>query len=547
MSAGGELEARPGLVLPPGFDPARDVLVWIGPPGPALPRGPRVFLVPGEAAAPVPEDVRVVPTSAELFQALIALCGVAPRHALVHRCAGAPAELQRQLAATLRDGLRARAMQQRTLQSAGTTWLLQGLANLPALAASPSIAALRGAFAGLPCVLVSPGPSLSKNVGELRELARRSLILSGTHALSALARAGVAPHFVLCADPGDLARHWTGLDLGGVEAFVAGATCHPTTLAAPVRRRFLFASNGALDSWLFDPLGPAPGLATGGSVACSMYSFALHLGCDRLAFVGQDLSFTDRFYAAEGLDGDAAVAPAGADEFVLVKPKGATGIGTPLEDGRLQFTIPQRILEVPGWGGGRVRTTPQLKAFLDWFESVAPSLRGSARVMNCTEGGARIAGMEHLPLRVASEGWAPLPPIAPALGRARDGFEVPARRAALCAWTRRTSAALAECVRRARRCRALAGATRVDEAGLARAERALAAALRAAPLVSLVAQAEIAEAKERARFAHTLQENLSAARELYTVVERAGELLTGPLAAAEQTLGRPSDPAVTPR
>src|SRR6185503_4743165 len=95
----------------------------------------------------------------------------------------------------------ARAMQQKTLADAGPTWLLQGLANLPALAAHASIAGLRGAFAGRPCVLVSPGPSLAKNVDALRELAARALILSGTHALSALARAGVVPHFVVCADP----------------------------------------------------------------------------------------------------------------------------------------------------------------------------------------------------------------------------------------------------------------------------------------------------------------------------------------------------------
>jgi hypothetical protein len=316
-----------------------------------------VFVVPGDAAVEAEEGVRLVHTSAELFQALITFPGVPPKHALVHRCADASRELQQEMATTLRNGLRARAMQQKTVASAGSTWLLQGLANLPAVAASPTIAGLRGAFAGLPCVLVSPGPSLSRNVHALRELSRRALVLSGTHALSALARAGVAPHFVLCADPGDLARHWAGLDLAGVGALVAGATCHPDTLAAPARRRFLFASNGALDAWLFEALGGAPGLPSGGSVACSMYSFALHLGCDRLAFVGQDLSFTDRFYAAEGLDGDATVAPAGNGAFVLMKPAVATGIGTRLADGRLQFTIPQGTLRVPGWAGGSVQTT----------------------------------------------------------------------------------------------------------------------------------------------------------------------------------------------
>lgn len=534
----GERVAQAGLVLPPTWDGARDVLLWIGPPGPGLPSGARVLVVPEGAPQATLAEGRVVRTGAELFQAVIALTGVAPRHVLVHRCAGVAPELQRELATTLRNALRSRAMQQKTLQDAGPTWLLQGLANLPALAALPSIDALRGAFAGQPCVLVSPGPSLSRNVGALRELSGRALILAGTHALSALERAGVTPHFVLCADPGDLSRHWAGLDLSGLEALVVGATCRAETFALPARQRFVFAGNGALDAWLFEALGATPGLATGGSVACSLYSFALHLGCNRIAFVGQDLSFTERFYAAEGLDGDATVAAAGADQFVLIKPAGASGIGTPLDDGRLQFTIPQRILEVPGWAGGSVRTTPQLKVFLDWFESVAPSLKGSARVLNCTEGGAHIAGMEHLSLAEATADWKALPPPAPVLERARRAGDERERSQKLGAWTHATALALDACVDAARRCRALGASARPDARALARAEKQLARTLRRAPLVSLVAQKEIGAARERARLATTLAENLAAARELYAVVERAGALLAEPLRAAGRALAQ---------
>jgi len=265
-----------------------------------------------------------------------------------------------------------------------------------------------------------------------------------------------------------------------------------------------------------------------------MLSFALFLGCDPLVLVGQDLSFTERFYAADGLDGDARVELERPGEFRLLKPAGATGIGVPLPDGRLQFTPSQRILEVPGWAGGVVRTTPQLKAFLDWFEAVAPSLAGSTRLLNCTEGGARIHGMEHLALREATADWTAELAVEPVLEGAAAGLDVPARRAELRAWTVRTLAALAECVARARRCEALASAGRTDELG--RAEKALTRALRGAALVSLVAQDEIAQARERARLARTVSENVDAARSLYAVVARAGELLSQPLRSARAAL-----------
>jgi hypothetical protein len=336
---------------------------------------------------------------------------------------------------------------------------------------------------------------------------------------------------MVCADPGDLTRHWDGLDLGGVGALVAGATCRAETLAAPIARRFAFASNGATDGWLAEPLGALPGLPTGGSVACSMLSLALHLGCDPVVLVGQDLAFGERFYAAEGLDGDAAVEHT-ANGMVLVKPRGSTGIGTPLPDGRLRFTVEKRVLEVPGWDGGTVRTTPQLAAFRAWFEAVAPALAGPTRLLNCTEGGAHVAGFEHVPLRTASAGWSTPVEAAPVLARAALDVD-PGRGARAVHWARRTLRALDECTGLARRCAALAHG---DAQALGRAEKKLSRALRAAPLIALVAQDEIAAARERARVARTLDENLAAARMLFGVVERAGAVLAEPLRAAWRAL-----------
>jgi hypothetical protein len=183
-----------------------------------------------------------------------------------------------------------------------------------------------------------------------------------------------------------------------------------------------------------------------------------------------------------------------------------------------------------------VRTTAQLKLFLDWFECVAPSLRGTTRLLNCTEGGARIEGMEQVPLARASDGWEPLAPIAPVLEHARAGIDPAARRRELRRWTQRTLEGLGECVRLARRCRMLAEHSPGDVHALGRLERKLARSLRSTPLVSLVAQDEIGLAREDARAAGTLAANLGAARRLYAVVEDAGQLLSEPLRAAGRAL-----------
>src|SRR5262245_57092252 len=159
MSPGGELEARAGFSLPATWDEERDLLVWIGRPSAALPRGARVYWVPAEEGASTPDGVQLVRTPDQLFRAVLDLRGRLPARALVHRSPEAPPALQRELAAVLQDALRAKAQQQRAVAESGTTWLLQGLGNLPSLARHPSIEPLRGALAGEPCVLVSPGPS----------------------------------------------------------------------------------------------------------------------------------------------------------------------------------------------------------------------------------------------------------------------------------------------------------------------------------------------------------------------------------------------------
>src|SRR5262249_28270754 len=156
------------------------------------------------------------------------------------------------------------------------------------------------------------------------------------------------------------------------------------------------------------------------------------------------------------------------------------------------------------------------------------------RLVNATEGGARIGGFEPLALAEVAAGFERTLDVGATLERASAGFDPLARRERLRAWSARTLAALEECVTLARRCRANLGGGERALPELARQERKLSEALRGAPLISLVAQDAIVAARERARTARALAENLEAARSLFEVVERAGALLADPLRCAAQ-------------
>ena len=542
MSAG---DSTGGLGLPAGWDPGLDLAVLVGTGASesaaryARAGQARLILVAPPRSEPetLPPQARVAKSAGELHQAILELEGPSPRKVVVQRTRDpwASAERQRQIAERVQAALGSQRLQARTVARFGRTWLLQGLENLEAIASRPSIEGLRGAFQGRPCVVVSPGPSLAKNLHELRRVQARALLIAGTHALRALQGAGVDPHLLVLADPGDLSRHVAGLDLAGIEALVVGASCRRASFDLPARRCFTFASNGTLDDWMFGWLGEEARLASGGSVACSQASLALHLGCDPIVLVGQDLSFPEgRFYAPGTLDDDAEVVPVGDKGFFLRKPATARGPGVPLADGSLRFTIDQELVWVDGIHGGAVPTSRSFHAFLAWFEAWADSHAQRVKLLNCTEGGALIRGMEHLPLAVAAASWPDRSdePIGAVLQRSCEAIDPRARAQRMARELAGVIQGLDRGLELASRCTRLARAAGHDARRLkelARAETELSRALKPLRLLALYAQDEILAAREAGRRATSVGENLSAAQSLYALVERAGKDLREPM------------------
>lgn len=539
------------MSLPAGWDLARDLIVIVGGGAAAI---AEAFVRAGQArlfayrpsdspAEPLPEGVTVVTGFSELFGAVVGLPGELPQHIVLPTTADprVTPEIHQGVAEQLQRALQSRRLQATTIAKAGPTWLLHGIENLDAISRIPSVEALDGAFPGVPCIIASPGPSLSRNLDQLPTLRERALLMSGTHCLSALHRVGLTPDIVIAADPGDLERHYRGMEATDAGAMLVGATCRQASFHLPARLRASFAGNSNLDDWIYECLGENARLSTGGSVACSQFSLAQRMGCDPIVFVGQDLSFSEgRFYAQECEDGEARVAlHESGSSFYLKKPAGEE-IGAPLPDGSCKFSKDQEIVQVPGYHGGVVSTSLSFRVFLTWFEAEAQAVRGKVRVFNCTEGGAFIEGMEHVPLATVA---AELPErdleITTVLERTLGGIDVAERRSRLAGRVEEMIASLEPCLRLARRCASLAGRAFRDQGALdqlGHIEKELQQALRPVALFSLFAQGEIIKAQEKGRKATDLQSSLAASRALFHVVERAAQSLREPLVKARDQL-----------
>ena len=235
----------------------------------------------------------------------------------------------------------------------------------------PDAGQLFGRFQGVPLIIVSAGPSLDRNIRELRGMETRCFILAVDTSLRPLLAAGIAPHAVIIADPTELnARHVAGA-VPESTYLIAEQAVHSSALQA-ASRRFLFGLGLFPDS-LFAKFGFAKSpLHVWGSVATAALDLACKMGANPIIFAGQDFGYSwDRDYASHTIfDGN---------RFQADKK------GT------------HRALDI--WNR-EIPTTENLIAYRDFFVRKMRQTSG-IRFINATEGGILNEGVEILSLRDA--------------------------------------------------------------------------------------------------------------------------------------------------
>jgi len=555
-AASGQLASAEGArvladrILPLAWEPRLCLLVMIGTGGEQLSaelvrRGHErlVVVLPENAPAEThPPAVRVVRSASELNTAVRMIPGPpVPGHAsfrLPSALAAWTAEECAALTAEVPEIVARRQVMMNTLMRFGGAWIQQGVQNLPAMAHWPSLASVGERFAGKPCVIVSPGPSLEKNIRQLAAWEGKAVILAVNRSAMALHRAGIIPDAVITADPSDLRYHFEGVPVEQVGALLMGATSHPGMFQLPGARYLTYPSNGPVEQWLYQKLGGWVDVNTGGSVACSAFSVATRWGCDPIILVGQDLAFAgERFYAAETPDAAYVVDTTGDRTFV---GRGMSEAMRRLQPAGAAEAPTQRFEVVKGYHGGEVRTTVSMHMFRRWFEYQAVELAGRVRLLNCTEGGAYIEGMEHVPLAeaLARHGGETVDAKA-ALSEAARSADVQARSAALHAEVKGMVAALDRCVELSRSCIRLADKA-ADKpramAELGTTEKQLTTALQAVLFLSVMVQGDIIAAQEEGQRATTTYASLAASKRLFRAILDAAPKLRPAMVEARDAL-----------
>ena len=268
--------------------------------------------------------------------------------------------------------------------------------NLPTYVTTPPADVFRRKFAGSPAILVAAGPSLAKNIDQLRELRNRAVIIAAQTTLRPLLNRGITPHFVTTLDYSDLSRQFfEGLDIPDDVVLVAEPKASWHVIDAfrgddsDCRRRVVMLDNEFAHRCVGETLAKRTPMEAGATVMHLAFYLAQWLQCDPILFIGQDLAFSGHCYYAPGVAMHHAWAPE-LGRFGTLEMKEWERIA---RQGRM-------LRKVEDIEGHTVYTDEQMFTYLEQFER--DFARCPARVIDATEGGARKTGAVVMKLQEAA-------------------------------------------------------------------------------------------------------------------------------------------------
>lgn len=245
------------------------------------------------------------------------------------------------------------------------------ITNMRFMPYSNIVTDLSGRFpADVPAIIVAAGPSLDKNIEELKTAKGRAVIFAVDTAMKYLLSHDILPDFIVTLDPKKSMKHLKDPRCCDIPIF-ARPDSRPENLQRSNNRIIFYCIEGYIKA-LYNKLGKETGvLHSGGSVATGAFSICETIGFKRIILVGQDLAYHGDYTHAGGIIVD--VSDAGSN-----------------------IEIVEDIY------GNPIKTRYDWYIYLKWFEDAVALFDGD-EVIDATEGGAKIQGTTIMTLREAIE------------------------------------------------------------------------------------------------------------------------------------------------
>ncbi|EAI4794447.1 motility associated factor glycosyltransferase family protein, partial [Campylobacter jejuni] len=256
--------------------------------------------------------------------------------------------------------------------------------NLPSMITHPSYKELLSKRKNLSdtAIIVSTGPSLTKQLPLLKKYANKATIFCADSSYPILAKHGIKPDYVCMLERTEITAEFFNHDFGEFDKdiiFICAGVVHPKAIEylKDRNRKYLIIPRYLyfpiyIKLKYFDFLYNTPSVA---HMACYL---SLHLNHKNIIFIGQDLA-----YAENG--------NSHPDDYQ--------------NSANYESQMYEHILTTAYGGNGKVETHSIWLLFKNWFENeMIPNTRKMGiTTYNCTEGGARIEGTIEKPFLWACE------------------------------------------------------------------------------------------------------------------------------------------------
>lgn len=274
----------------------------------------------------------------------------------------------------IRDYLRNTIMARSTSIYFSKMWYESTIKNLKYICNSKSVTDIEGCYEGKPAVIVSAGPSLDKNIKELKKVKNKFVIISGGRTLKALLENDIVPDYLCIVDGSEESYMLVEDYIDKYNIPLVSSELVPYKVLEKIRGEKLFYANSQEINKLLKT--KTKNLSVGGSVAHLCTMFAIHCKCNPIIFVGQDLAYTNEKVHAD----NSTFKNINYDELEN------------FEKVKSDMDIYVRDIY-----GNFVRTSPSLDTFRKTFEEII-RVFNTFKFINCTEGGAHINGSSIMKL-----------------------------------------------------------------------------------------------------------------------------------------------------
>ncbi|MEY2365257.1 6-hydroxymethylpterin diphosphokinase MptE-like protein [Lysinibacillus capsici] len=225
-----------------------------------------------------------------------------------------------------------------------------------------------------PIIVISGGPSLKKQILKLKEIKEKIITIASGSTINSLLYHGIEPDYVVSID-GGIANYNHFKEIGNIKSqLIFGFSSHYKIqeIFPNAKYALLDVGDSEFQNYLNNVFSiDVPLIAGGASVANFAFTVACYMTSGPIAIIGQDLAYTNNKSHEDS-----------NKHYIEIDES---------------YKKSRGMFEITGYYNDNVLTDYAFLLMKKDFERLNRQIQHPSPIFNCTEGGAKIEGMEQIP------------------------------------------------------------------------------------------------------------------------------------------------------